>query len=289
MVYGDDSLFLTCLPLDSSQSLHVQSSTFAADNLSHIQGWMYLMQARLASGSITGLSIVIRIFLPDKITFQNSRGQPATIPRKEIFHILIFSDQIIGFDEEETYQAQNIDSVTGNELEHEPGISYRGSIDLIQRFMIDSQTQPAKQQLDTFVKHIKSEVEKEDFGNNLGFDLGLKLDEFNDFDEIKADKKIDHEAFHQEIRDQWQVLPSIEQEEFKKQQTQFLTATSGKIIRQASFRRFKDERLTRVERIDKWNKLTLDERLPFLYHEFQVRKQRQKKKKNQRKQRNQQQ
>jgi len=265
--------------MDSSQSLHVQPATFAADNLSHIHGWMYLMQAHMVSGSITSLSIVVRIFLPETITIQKSRGQSATLPRKEIYHILIFPNQIIGFDEEETYQAQNIDSETGNELDHESGVTYRGSIDLIERFMKDRKIQKTKQELDTFVKQIMIDVKEEDFEDNLG----LEFDDFDDFidfnDFVKTDKQVEHEAFRQEIREIWQALITTEQIAFQQQQAQFITATSGNFIRYASYRRFKDETLTRAERINKWNKLTLDDKLPFLYYEFQVRKQRQKKKK----------
>lgn len=249
--------------MNSSQSSYLQPATFAADNLIHISGWLYMMQDKLLSKTITGISLVVRIFLPENIDIQNPQGQAGTIPRKEIFHIMILPNQIIGFDEEESYQVQNTDSTTGSELDHEAGISYRSSIDLIQRFMKDRQSPQAKQELDAFIEKTIRDIEKE----------GFELDEF---DEI-TDKNLEDEEFRQEIRDRWQALPGTEQKNFQHQHKQLLTATSGKFIRKASYWFFKDQSLTLSERIGYWNKLLLDERLPYLYHEFLIRKQKRKK------------
>jgi len=131
--FGDDNLFLTFLVSHTKNDIRgkrLQVSTFAKDNIEKMDGWMLLMHAKLLSESVDTISLVVRVFLPEKI---------GKIPKKEIYHFLIFYNKVIAFNREETTENQNTDT-NGKLLIDEPSVICKSSEDLIETLFSTSTT-----------------------------------------------------------------------------------------------------------------------------------------------------
>lgn len=127
--FGDENLFFTFSPFKREKIVSRNQSTFARDNIEHVENWCILMQTKIDSTSIDNMVMVLRIFLPDKVTIDTPKGK-IEIPRKDMYHFLFTANEIILFDERETYESQNTDAFTGAPLEHEKGVVYRSSAEL---------------------------------------------------------------------------------------------------------------------------------------------------------------
>lgn len=127
--FGDENLFFNFSPFKGGKIFWRNQSTFASDNIEHIENWCILMQTKIISKRIDAMVVILRMFLPDKVTIDSPKGK-IEIPRKDMYHFSFDADYIILFDEEETYESQNTDAFTGAPLEHEQGVVYRSSIEL---------------------------------------------------------------------------------------------------------------------------------------------------------------
>lgn len=147
--FGDSGLRFTFSPFKGE--ILKYGSTFGPDNIDKLEGWLILMKTKFFRMDIDIIAAVFRIFLPDKINVDDPEllesllegGQMTrrlirqletegkiTIPRKDIYHFAFTKDEIILFDERETYESQTTDAFTGKILKHEPGLVYRSSIEL---------------------------------------------------------------------------------------------------------------------------------------------------------------
>jgi hypothetical protein len=80
-VYGADRLYITCLV--ASVDGGDQISTFGSDNIKHMSSWLRMVTAKLESGSVASVSMVVRVFdFDNKIEVLGARGRVA-IPCKE--------------------------------------------------------------------------------------------------------------------------------------------------------------------------------------------------------------
>ena len=135
--FGDEKLFFTFVPFKEHRM--IQESTFAHDNIEHIDDWCISTNSRLFLGYIYAVIMVVRIFLPEKVTTHNGNME---IPRKDLYHFSVKKDEIVLFDEEETYDSQNTDAFTGDQLDHEKGIVYRSSEELYDDLQMEYITAP---------------------------------------------------------------------------------------------------------------------------------------------------
>jgi hypothetical protein len=127
--FGDKNLFFSFSPFKKGKLISRNQYTFAHDNIGHIENWCVLMQTKIVSSRIDVIVMILRIFLPDKVTVDIPNGK-IEIPRKDIYHFSFVANEIVLFDELETYESQNTDALTGLPLEHEQGLVYRSSIEL---------------------------------------------------------------------------------------------------------------------------------------------------------------
>lgn len=149
--FGDERLYLTFCPFKGEKLGQV--STFGRDNIDKLDGWLVLMQSRFFSRGIDAIVVAVRAYLPDKIDINDKEllgnwlengwlsGRAVqqfetegkiTVPRKDLYRFLFTKDEIILFNENETYDAQITDAFTGEALKHEPGLVYRSSIELFE-------------------------------------------------------------------------------------------------------------------------------------------------------------
>ena len=129
--FGDDCLYFTISPFKKHKTL-LQTypvSTFAHDNIEHLESWCDLMNGKLQSGNIDTIAIIVRVFLPEKVVVDGKIGK-IEIPKKDLYHFFVSKDNILLFNETETYEAQNTDAFTGAQIQHESGIVYRSSEEL---------------------------------------------------------------------------------------------------------------------------------------------------------------
>ncbi len=132
--FGDDKLFFTFVPFKDEKVCAEYYSTFADDNLEEFMYWGTLMHAKLLSGTIDAISIIIRVFLSEKVIIYEKR-QKLILPKKELYHVLITPEKLILFAKEETEKNQNTDVITGKPLNHQKDLVYKSSIDLCQQLI----------------------------------------------------------------------------------------------------------------------------------------------------------
>ena len=132
--FGDKNLFLTFMAVHTDNDMHGKRntiSTFGHDNMNDITEWIALMRAKQISGSVEAISIIVRVFLKDKIETRTVEGKYIKIPKKELYHFLAIKDMILSFDKNETMQNQCTDFNTKKMLLDEPGILYKSSEEIL--------------------------------------------------------------------------------------------------------------------------------------------------------------
>lgn len=122
-----ERLFFTCMPFKKNKT-PIAPATFGSDNISELDSWLLLMEAKMVSGKVDGIAVVMRVFLDEKV---NVVGACIPIPKKNLYHILILNGMVVLFDTEETFDAQNTDGVTGLWLEPEPALTCHSSVELM--------------------------------------------------------------------------------------------------------------------------------------------------------------
>lgn len=148
--FGDDKLYFTFCYFKGRELEQVH--TFGSDNIDELDDvWFMLIRGRLLSNTIDVVSVVLRIFLPEKIDIDDKESleKPIedgllsersirqfgiegkiTVPKKDLYHFGFTKDEIVLFNETETYGDQNTDAFTGDIRKHESGLVYRSSIEL---------------------------------------------------------------------------------------------------------------------------------------------------------------
>ncbi len=129
----DNNLYFYFSLFGENTSNNLNSSTFGSDNIKYLNNWLLLTQAKLHSGKIEGISIIMRRFLKgekNKIEIVRKDGVKIKIPKKEIYHFLFSAKELVLFDKEDTFINQNTDNVTNKILKEEEGLIYMSSIDL---------------------------------------------------------------------------------------------------------------------------------------------------------------
>jgi len=121
-------LFITCMPFKKNKA-PIAPSTFGSDNISELGSWLLLMEAKIVSGKIDGIALVVRTFLDETVKVIGAR---CAIPKKNLYHILVLGGGVVLFDTSETFDAQNTDSVTGMWIEPEPALECQSSIKLVE-------------------------------------------------------------------------------------------------------------------------------------------------------------
>lgn len=128
--FGDENIFFTFTPFKNHKIHEKYLSTFSSDNIHHLASWSILMDTKLLSGSIDLMTIVLRVFLKENISGTWPNGKTFTIPKKDIYHIMVNNSDLIFYDDYETFNAQNINANDNTQLEEEPGVTCKSSLDL---------------------------------------------------------------------------------------------------------------------------------------------------------------
>lgn len=129
--FGKDRLYFYFVPFDKNNQVLMQyHSTFSTDNISKINPWTSLMYAKLISGSVCGISLILRRFLSgekNEVQIETADKKKVKIPKKEMYHFLFTIKGVALFDEKETYTMQNTDHATQKPIEPEIGIIHMSS------------------------------------------------------------------------------------------------------------------------------------------------------------------
>lgn len=120
--YGGERLYFTVVPFRNDSD--VNASTFAADNFQFLQPWLAVQTAKLFSGRIDAIAMVVRVFDLDKrIEIAGTRGK-INIPEKELYMFRFDRHNTIGLDPDQTCNAFCTDSQTGAKLPLEKGLRF---------------------------------------------------------------------------------------------------------------------------------------------------------------------
>lgn len=110
-VFDKNNLYFTFVSFDKNgDELTEYRSTFGRDNVSEITYWSLLMSAKLLSGKVTGIALVLR------------RRLLGEKNETELYHFFFMNNKVSLLDEKETFEMQNTDSVTQKPIEPEKGI-----------------------------------------------------------------------------------------------------------------------------------------------------------------------
>jgi len=101
-VYGADRLHATFLV--SSPGDDMQTSTFGSDNIEYMSPWLLLTTAKLKSGSVGSVAMVVRVFdFDNTIEIVGPKGR-VSIPSKEIYMFEFYREETIGLNSTETME-----------------------------------------------------------------------------------------------------------------------------------------------------------------------------------------
>jgi hypothetical protein len=129
--FGHQALYLTIVPFNPQGQAAWGTSTFADDNFDHLEGWLHLMTAKLFSGSVLNVSLIVRAFdFQTQVDFIGPHG-PAKLPAKDLYMFFVRKEGVLGFDAATTLEMHCTDPVTGEMGESELGIRYRSSRELL--------------------------------------------------------------------------------------------------------------------------------------------------------------
>ena len=129
--YGADRLYFTILPFDPRDHM-VNESTFASDNIEHLVPWLMVQLAKMSSGKIVALSIVIRVFDLERMVETDGPKGHIRIPEKDMFMFYYDGNGLVGFDSDVTRECHCLDPITGDMLEPEFGVRYASSIEIVE-------------------------------------------------------------------------------------------------------------------------------------------------------------
>ncbi|MBU4175466.1 MAG: hypothetical protein KKB90_10175 [Actinobacteria bacterium] len=144
--FANESIYLTCRPLKQGEAQH--PSTFAADNITDLDIWTLLMQAKICSGNIDAVALVLRIFRNEKTHIQNEEGVRVEVPYKDLYMFLAEEAGVTGFDLQTTLDMHCTYAPSGEPISPEPAVNYKASIDLLTeagyqpRMMIQEKKEP---------------------------------------------------------------------------------------------------------------------------------------------------
>src|SRR5664280_1767148 len=128
--FGDNNIYLTLVAFQPDGEAH-SISTFAADNIGELSIWAALFQAKLFSGSIMMVAIVLRVFLPEQYETE-IKGKKIKIPGKDLYNFYCTKAGCEGFTEQETFENQTTDYKNPeNMIAPEPFLFYKDSEKLL--------------------------------------------------------------------------------------------------------------------------------------------------------------
>lgn len=126
--YGSERLYFTITPFSNDQN--ALGSTFGSDNFAHIQPWTLVQTAKLLSGRVNTIAMVVRVFDWDRRVEINGPKGKISIPEKELYMFRFDRESSIGFDPDATCSMFCTDAETGARLPLEEGLRF-GSGELV--------------------------------------------------------------------------------------------------------------------------------------------------------------
>jgi hypothetical protein len=128
--FGPDRLYFTVLPL-ASKGYESASSTFGSDNIEHLLPWLCLQEAKLASGSVATLAMVVRVFSDTRTVVVLGPLGSIAIPEKEVYGFRFFARKGEALSADEVAEAHMTDATSGEPIPPEPGVSFHSGAEIL--------------------------------------------------------------------------------------------------------------------------------------------------------------
>ena len=135
--YGPDRLFFTVVPFDQ-RGRAVDASTFGSDNIEHIAPWLSLQMAKLLSGRVETLAMIVRVFDLDHLVRVEGPKDPVGVPEKDLYMFRFDLSASVGFDEAVTLEMRTYDPETGIFLPPEPDVRCRSGARIVAELLANA-------------------------------------------------------------------------------------------------------------------------------------------------------
>ena len=128
--YGPDRVFFTVLPVDE-RGREIRASTFASDNVEHLSACLALQMAKLRSGKVAMVAMVVRVFSDTRtVKVLGPRGR-IEIPEKDLYMFRFWADRCEGVEAAESRAAHTTDATSGDPIPPEPGVHFASAIKVL--------------------------------------------------------------------------------------------------------------------------------------------------------------
>jgi hypothetical protein len=129
-VYGADKLHITFMA--PSPGNDIQVSTFGDDNIEHMSPWLLLITAKLKSGSVARVSMIVRVFdFENTIEVVGPKGR-MSMPHKEIYMFEFYREETVGLNATETMEMHCTSFADTDKLMPvEAGVSFGSGADVV--------------------------------------------------------------------------------------------------------------------------------------------------------------
>lgn len=128
--YGPDRVFFTVVSFE--QRGHLVTRTFASDSLEHLVPWLLVQTAKLASGKVALLAMVVRVVSDDRTVEVLGPNGRRRIPEKDVYGFRFSPGRCDGLDADEVADAHMTDAATGEALVVEPGVRFCSGVEVLE-------------------------------------------------------------------------------------------------------------------------------------------------------------
>jgi len=120
--YGFERLFFTVVPFDRNGN--GRDSTFGSDNLVEMEPWLLLQTAKLVSGAVATITMIVRVFDREHLVEVVGPKGLISIPEKEMYMFRFDREHSVGFDPGTTWTMHCTDAASGAQIPRESGVRF---------------------------------------------------------------------------------------------------------------------------------------------------------------------
>lgn len=120
--YSTERLFFTVVPFDHNGN--GRDSTFGSDNLAEMGPWLLLQTAKLVSGAVATITMIVRVFDMEHLVEVVGPKGLISIPEKEMYMFRFDREHSVGFDPDDTWTMHCTDAVSGAQIPRESGVRF---------------------------------------------------------------------------------------------------------------------------------------------------------------------
>jgi len=135
--YGPERLYFYIAPFDRRRRL-VHESTFAEDNIEQLEPWLLLQTAKVASGGVDVITMVVRVFDMERTVDALGPTGRVRLPEKDLYMFRYSAGESVGFDEDTTLVLHCTNPQSGELEPPEPGVRFASGAGVVKSLRLRS-------------------------------------------------------------------------------------------------------------------------------------------------------